>query len=86
MSGRDWRRTPAAYRYVTRLDAAGLAWEFLRRNAAFRSDFEWVTRRAREPISRQPSTPRANAGQTGRVATPPADPLARWGLHFRPEP
>lgn len=86
MSGRDWRRAPAAYRYVSGLDAAGLAWEFLRRNAAFRSDFERITRGARGPISRQPRTPFADGRRTGRAATPPPDPLARWGLHFRPEP
>lgn len=34
----EWRPT-AAYLYILNLDSAGLAWEYLRRNPAYRS--EW---------------------------------------------
>jgi len=32
-------RSESAYEYVEALDAAGLAWEFLRRNSEYREDF-----------------------------------------------
>lgn len=34
----DWR-SPGDYQYLQQLDRAELAWEFLRRNQAYRKDF-----------------------------------------------
>nr|WP_321982669.1 DUF6499 domain-containing protein [uncultured Cohaesibacter sp.] len=39
MQDLDWR-SPGAYQYTTRLDAAGFAWEYLRRNNAYRRDWQ----------------------------------------------
>ena len=39
MQDLDWR-SPGAYQYTTRLDAAGFAWEYLRRNDAYRRDWQ----------------------------------------------
>ncbi|MGH6957466.1 MAG: DNA -binding domain-containing protein [Caulobacteraceae bacterium] len=39
MSENDWRDA-SAYAYVSELSLAGLAWEFLRRNAAYRAAFD----------------------------------------------
>ena len=36
----DWRR-PEAYRFTTELDAAGWAWQFLRRCEGYRADYAW---------------------------------------------
>lgn len=33
----DTKRLPAAYRYLVRLTPSGWAWEFLRRNPAYRA-------------------------------------------------
>ena len=38
MSKEDWR-SPAAYESAKRLESAGLAWEFLRRNPEYRADY-----------------------------------------------
>lgn len=45
MVSEDWR-SPAAYAYLTGLDAADLAFEFLRRNPDYRADFQEVSRQA----------------------------------------
>ena len=37
----DWR-SPAAYAYLTDLDLAGFAWEFLRRNPHYQRNFRNV--------------------------------------------
>ncbi|WP_319529506.1 transcriptional regulator domain-containing protein [uncultured Cohaesibacter sp.] len=42
MQDLDWR-SPGAYQYTTRLDAAGFAWEYLRRNDAYRRDWQLHT-------------------------------------------
>lgn len=39
MSKEDWR-SPAAYEYAKTLESAELAWEFLRRNPAYRADYQ----------------------------------------------
>lgn len=41
---RDWRND-ADYEYIHDLDAAGLAWECLRRNSAYRAAFSSMTDR-----------------------------------------
>jgi hypothetical protein len=40
-SHRAWQAS-AAYLYVLHLDAPGVAWEFLRRNPAYREDWQRV--------------------------------------------
>jgi hypothetical protein len=37
MSKEDWR-SPGAYTYTSKLEAGGLAWEFLRRNRDYRRE------------------------------------------------
>ncbi len=46
----DWRHGEA-HDYVDRLDPAGLAWEFLRRNPKYQDDFEKVQDQKRESAS-----------------------------------
>ena len=41
MSTSDWR-TPAAYTYIRHISAAGLAWEYLRRDDDYRRDVHRV--------------------------------------------
>ena len=38
MAVADWR-SPAAYEAASRFDAGAFAWEFVRRNPSYRSDF-----------------------------------------------
>ena len=49
MTTMEWRPT-AAYLYILNLDSAGLAWEYLRRNPAYRS--EWKDIRQSRSASR----------------------------------
>ncbi|WP_083850576.1 transcriptional regulator domain-containing protein [Rhodovulum sp. PH10] len=42
--GSDWR-SPTAYAYVSDLEPADLAWEFLRRNPAYQRDYRKAVRR-----------------------------------------
>ena len=65
MSHLDWR-SPSAYGYLSDLDAAGLAWEFLRRNPNYRNDF-----------SQFQQTRAFGAGAEG-----PSGPARSWGLSF----
>nr|WP_313665864.1 DUF6499 domain-containing protein [Brucella intermedia] len=51
MQSIDWR-TPAAYKNVKDLPAAGFAWEYLRRNEDYRRDVERLTQR-REPAGEE---------------------------------
>jgi hypothetical protein len=46
----DWRHG-RAYDYVDRLDPAGLAWEFLRRNRRYRDDYEGIPKHKRDTAS-----------------------------------
>ncbi|WP_069187543.1 transcriptional regulator domain-containing protein [Pararhodospirillum photometricum] len=46
MPGFDWR-APAAYGYARSIPAAGFAWEYLRRDDAYRRDFQRMTRTPR---------------------------------------
>ncbi|MCZ4288441.1 DNA -binding domain-containing protein [Hoeflea alexandrii] len=48
--GADWRHGEA-YEYVDQLDPAGLAWEFLRRNRKYQSDYERIPKHKRETVS-----------------------------------
>ena len=46
MPGRpDWR-SPSAVETLDRLDRAGFAWEFLRRNPRYRKDYSHIRKRA----------------------------------------
>lgn len=46
----DWRYGKA-HDYVDRLDPAGLAWEFLRRNRRYQDEYESIPRLKRETAS-----------------------------------
>lgn len=46
----DWRHGKA-FDYVDRLDPAGLAWEFLRRNRKYQDDYEKIPKEKRETAS-----------------------------------
>ena len=77
-------RLPAAYRYALELDDHGFAWEFLRRNPEFREEA------GKLPPTSSPSKKaglhRRTPPSRGIGLASPADPPARWGLHFRAEP
>jgi hypothetical protein len=47
-SGPDWR-SATAYAYLDNLSPSELAWEFLRRNPDYRSDYRTTLRDADEP-------------------------------------
>jgi Family of unknown function (DUF6499) len=42
MSKENWR-SPGAYAYAAQLDSHDMAWEFLRRNHAFKAEYGSVT-------------------------------------------
>ena len=64
----DWRRA-ADYAHLLQLDQSGFAWEFLRRNHAYR--IAAATGRFAE----------RQAGRTCQIDLP-ASADDRWGLHF----
>ena len=61
----DWR-SPTAYEHLSDIDAAGLAWELLRRNPDYRNDFS--------------QTDRMRALGAGAEALPGS--ARSWGLTF----
>lgn len=61
-------RFPAAYLYAAQLDLVDLAWEYLRRNPAYRADA------ARKAVARA-------ADEDDPDGDP--EPAPHWGLHFR---
>ncbi|MDX8535360.1 DUF6499 domain-containing protein [Mesorhizobium sp. VK25A] len=67
----DWR-DERSYDYTLELTRRGWAWEFLRRNPAFRDDLSHALERARS-VDQRPSLD---------VILSSAD-LSRWGLLFR---
>lgn len=42
MLGIDWR-SPAAYKFAKSIPAAGFAWEYLRRDDEYRSEYQAIT-------------------------------------------
>jgi hypothetical protein len=67
MSRADWR-SPDAYEDLWSLDAAGFAWEYLRRNSKFQQETEKLDRAARR----------------GTLDQAEADAFARrWGVQLR---
>jgi len=54
----DWR-SPGDYEHLKQLDRAGFAWEFLRRNPAYRDDYDKVSENAQDD-----DTNRIAVGQT----------------------
>ena len=69
----DWR-SPTAYKHLSGLTPAGIAWEFLRRNPEYRNDYQRAD---------------GNGGALGTGSEAAPDDLARrWGLRFpgRPRP
>jgi len=66
-------RTPSAYLYATQLDLVDWAWEFLRRNPAYRAD-----------AARQSPSPDGAEDDEEPDCGP--EPSADWGLRFRPIP
>ena len=88
MRAQEAWRLPAAYRYTTALDGQDLAWEFLRRNAQFREDAGGLiaTTPPKQTTMTGPSPRKRSAAQGSLPWMAPRDPMARWGLTFRPEP
>lgn len=64
----DWR-SPRAYDELNRLDRAGFAWEFLRRNADYQRDYARTVRRIASGVVDE-ETALAQLG-------------SQWGLIFR---
>lgn len=64
----DWR-SPKRDSYLQRLDRAGFAWEFLRRNPDYQGDYETII---------QGGASDADAGGVTNEAL-----VRRWGLSFR---
>lgn len=70
----------SSYEYLRRLSADRWAWEFLRRNRAFRRDAAF-----RPPIDVS-AAPLARPGVRFRRAHAPQSLAGRWGLVFMPDP
>ncbi len=68
-----WRH-PAAYLHTAQLDLVDMAWDYLRRNPAYRAD------------AARPPSARTAAVRTHDEEDPDGEPEsgAPWGLHFRP--
>jgi hypothetical protein len=69
MSDDRWRDDDA-YAYQKELSLAGVAWEFLRRNAGYQAEFDAATTLAREPVN----------------AAVEAPPDTHWGLSLFADP
>ncbi len=84
MPGYDRLRLPAEYGALKSLDARGLAWEWLRRNAEFRTIWASAGAAARRASGLAESAIRRSARP---LVDLPQHPLARrwspWGLTFR---
>ena len=63
---------PAAYQYLAQMDRAGLMWEWLRRDAAYRSLSGSIA-----PISFE------YLDGLRLIKLPAISSALRWGLHFR---
>ena len=67
MAQSEWR-SPAAYEALRSSDAPGLAWEFLKRNAAFEREWKRLEQ----------------AAERGTLSADDLDGFARrWGVRFR---
>jgi hypothetical protein len=73
-----WTADLAAYDFMKGAPLADLAWEFLRRNPAYRSDYQ-QSRGALERLPDRLGIPVFRAQQVASSAR-------RWGLHYTPNP
>lgn len=69
MSTPEWR-DESAYEYLNELSVEGLAWEFLRRNADYRREYETA----------------ANDGSPALESGGEPGSMSDWGLVFRGRP
>ena len=85
MPGYHMLRLPDPYRAMLDLSASGFAWEWLRRNPAFRSLWAGPGANARR-VSAQAMTAarRITPTVTELDQHPLAERMAPWGLTFRP--
>ena len=84
MPGYQKFRLPPPYRAMLDLDASGFAWEWLRRNPAFRALWAAAGAAARRASSQAAVAARritSNVTEIGRH--PLAERTASWGLSFR---
>jgi len=84
MPGYNRLRLPASYQALTELDTRGLAWEWLRRNPAFRDIWHSANVAARRAAANSDAVVRRSARTLVSISQ---NPLARrwshWGLTFR---
>lgn len=80
MPGYNRLDLPAPYRALLTLDAAGFAWEWLRRNPAFRALFAGDAARR---FARRALTASRRGGFAAVGRHPLAEVTAPWGLSFR---
>lgn len=87
MPGYHMLRLPPAYRDLGKLDASGLAWEWLRRNPAFRAVWATAGAGARRVAARAQIAARRTVPTITELGQHPlAERTAPWGLTFRPAP
>src|SRR5690348_2627038 len=89
LTTRDGWRLPAAYLYTLELSRSGWAWEFLRRSPEFQADHAAAASTATKCtiLAAAPENlPPTAVVQTRSSSSGAADPLRRWGLHFRAGP
>ena len=75
---RGWAEDLAAYDFMKQAPLADLAWEFLRRNPAYRADYE----RGQCALKRLPDRSGIPVFCEQQVAAS----ARRWGLHYTPDP
>ena len=84
MPGYDKLRLPDPYRAMLDLSASGFAWEWLRRNPAFRSLWAGAGANARRTSAQAVrATHRVTTTVTELGRHPLAERMAPWGLTFR---
>lgn len=75
---------PPEYRAMTQLDASGFAWEWLRRNPAFRSLWDDAGAAVRRAADRAAIAARRTISTVTEFDQHPlAERMAPWGLTFR---
>lgn len=87
MPGYHKLRLPQQYRAMLDFDAAGFAWEWLRRNPEFRSIWASAGAAARRASAQAAvAARRVTTSVTELGQHPLAERTAPWGLSFRPAP
>lgn len=86
MPGYHKLRLPQQYRIMLDLDASGFAWEWLRRNADFRSIWASAGAAARRASAQAAIAARRFTTSVTFIGQQSlAERTAPWGLSFRPE-